>query len=136
MTESGAADIKESKPLILVVDDHESQRELFRILAGRIGVTAHIVANGPEALEAAETYRFDAILMDVIMPNMTGLECTRLIRQMEKRTHTHVPIIAITACVLPGDKQNCLDSGMDDYLPKPFSLLELRDKLNRWLKKA
>ncbi len=121
-------DEKLSKPMVLVVDDHESQRALFKLLADRLDITVHTVASAAEALEAVETYRFDAILMDVQMPVMNGFECTQAMRKQMK---DYTPIIAVT--VFPGDREKCLDSGMDDYLPKPFELAELRDKLDTWI---
>ncbi len=120
------------KPLILVVDDHEAQRRLFELLADRLSITAHVVQSGEEALEAVETYRFDIILMDVVMPKMDGLECTQKIREWEKKSGGHVPIIAVTACVLPGDEERCLAAGMDDYLAKPFTLEQLKEKIAKW----
>lgn len=123
-------------PLVLVVDDHASQQQLFKLLAERVGITAHVVGNGEEALESVETYQFDAILMDVMMPKMDGLECTRKIRELEKNTDRHVPIIGVTACVMPGDREKCLASGMDDYLAKPFTLDEFAEKLEKWLVKS
>jgi CheY-like chemotaxis protein len=114
--------------MVLVVDDHESQRALFKLLADRLDITVHTVASAAEALEAVETYRFDAILMDVQMPVMNGFECTQAMRKQMK---DYTPIIAVT--VFPGDREKCLDSGMDDYLPKPFELAELRDKLDTWI---
>jgi CheY-like chemotaxis protein len=116
--------------VVLVVDDHDSQRALFKLLADRLDITVHTVASGAEALEAIETYRFDAVLMDVQMPVMNGFECTKAMR---KQMQGYTPIIAVTACVFPGDREKCLDSGMDDYLPKPFELAELRDKLDTWI---
>jgi CheY-like chemotaxis protein len=116
--------------VVLVVDDHESQRALFRLLADRLGITVHVVASGAEAVQSVETDKFDAILMDVQMPIMNGFECTRAMR---KQLTYYVPIIAVTACVFPGDREQCLESGMDDYLPKPFELSELRAKLDAWI---
>lgn len=124
----------QEKPLILVVDDHDSQRELFKLLADRLHIDVHVVDNGEDALEAASTYVYDGILMDVMMPKMDGYECTRRIRAFENSGNKgHVPIIAVTACVMPGDREKCLDSGMDDYLAKPFTLEDLKSKLDTWV---
>jgi CheY-like chemotaxis protein len=131
MSSGGSKD--STKPLVLVVDDHASQRRLFQILADRLKITAHVVESGEEALEAVESYQFDAILMDVVMPQMNGFECTKKIREMEQITDRHIPIIAVTACVMKGDREKCLDAGMDDYLPKPFTLKQFGEKLNQWL---
>ena len=135
MTSGAVGPLEGTKPLVLVVDDHESQRELFKILAKRLHITVHVVASGAEALEAAETYQFDAILMDIMMPKMNGLECTNKIRELENKTDRHTPIIAVTACVMKGDREKCLEAGMDDYLSKPFTLEQFREKLNEWIKR-
>jgi len=78
-----------TKPLILVVDDHESQRSLFKLLSDRLEVSVHVVADGVEALEAVKTFNFDAVLMDVQMPGMNGYQCTRKIREMEREINRH-----------------------------------------------
>ncbi len=121
------------KPLVLVVDDHESQRQLFKLLADRIGITVHVVVNGEEALESVETYIFDAILMDVLMPKMDGLQCTKKIRELERLTGSHIPIIGVTACVMPGDREKCFTHGMDDYLSKPFTIEQISNILKKWI---
>jgi CheY-like chemotaxis protein len=71
--------------------------------------------------------------MDWRMPDMDGLECTRQIRERERRTGGHVPIIAMTANVMDEDRQACLDVGMDDYMSKPFDTSQFRTMLGRWL---
>ncbi|TIT79498.1 MAG: response regulator, partial [Mesorhizobium sp.] len=73
------------------------------------------------------------ILMDVSMPEMSGLEATAAIRQLEAEMGTHVPIVGVTAHALKGDRERCLEAGMDDYLPKPISPKALLEKLERWL---
>jgi CheY-like chemotaxis protein len=132
MSKAGSVLSNSAKPLVLVVDDHASQRHLFQLLAVRLEITAHVVGSGEAALQAVETYQFDAVLMDVMMPTMNGFECTKKIREMEQMSGRRIPIIAVTACVMEGDRQKCLDAGMDDYLPKPFTLEEFGEKLNQW----
>jgi CheY-like chemotaxis protein len=97
-----------------------------------LNFSAHIVENAYAALEAVETYTFDAILMDIRLPEMDGIECAKKIRELEEKTQQRVPIIAVTACTLQGDKENILGSGFDDYLAKPFTLEQLRDVVLRW----
>ena len=81
--------------------------------------------NGLEALEALEHEGFDLVLMDVQMPKMSGLEATEAIRSRERETGGHIPIIAMTAHAMRGDRERCLGSGMDGYATKPLSITEL-----------
>ena len=76
------------------------------------------------------------ILMDISMPVMNGLQASRAIREIESGTGHRVPIVAVTAHVLDGDREDCLAAGMDDYLTKPISVEKLDEKLDRWLKRG
>lgn len=120
------------KPLVLVVDDDSVHHRLFRLIADRLNVTAKLVSSSEEALRALDAEAFDLILMDCRMPGIDGYECTERIRKLES-AHKDIPIIAVTACVLPGDREKCMDSGMNDFLGKPFTLEELNAKINQWL---
>ena len=92
-----------------------------------------MVANdGQEALEIWGRESFDLILMDVQMPHMDGLEATAAIRETERKSQGHMPIIAMTAHAMKGDMERCLDAGMDDYLTKPVDLERLREAVQRW----
>jgi CheY-like chemotaxis protein len=88
-----------------------------------------VAANGEEAVRAYAAGRFDVILMDVQMPEMNGFEATAHIREHEQRTGEHVPIVALTAHAMQGDRDRCLDAGMDDYLSKPLNSIALAEKL-------
>lgn len=114
---------------VLVVEDDR----LSRLLAGKVlsalGQRMEGAANGFEAVRAFAPGKFSAILMDMQMPEMDGIEATKKIREIEKGTGTHVPIIALTANVMPGDRERCLSAGMDDFLSKPFQKAELSEKL-------
>src|SRR5208283_3818498 len=81
--------------------------------------------NGRVAIERLEEASFDLVLMDVQMPEMDGFEATAMIRKKEETTRGHLPIIAMTAHAMQGDKQRCLDAGMDGYLSKPLNVKEL-----------
>jgi CheY-like chemotaxis protein len=85
-----------------------------------------------EALTASARDSFDLILMDVQMPVMSGYDATQAIRAMEQGTHRHIPIVALTAYVMKGDRESCLEAGMDDYLGKPIRPQELAAVLIRW----
>jgi len=121
--------------LILVVeDDRNSARLAGKMLQG-LGYCAELVSNGAEALRAFVPGKFSTILMDMSMPVMNGLEATRKIREVEAGGEFHVPIIALTANVLPEDRDRCLSAGMDDFLTKPFRQAELAAKLTDVVKR-
>ena len=110
---------------ILVAEDHPVNRKLVAKLLNNRQMIPIMASNGREALRAMKTDAFDLILMDVQMPGMDGLETTRAIREMEKLAGGHIPILAMTAHALTGDRQKCLDAGMDGYITKPLNADEL-----------
>ncbi len=117
---------KAARPLrVLVAEDNAVNQKLVVHLLKRRGHRPVTVANGQEALAALERQPFDAVLMDVQMPKMSGLEATRAIRQREGSTGAHLPIVAMTAHALKGDRERCLEAGMDAYLAKPIHAAEL-----------
>jgi len=106
---------------ILIVEDSEVNQIIASKQLESLGCEVEIACDGAEALIALQsTSDFDLILMDCQMPNMDGLEATRQIRRREKPTGRHVPIVAMTANAMPGDRERCLEAGMDDYLTKPI----------------
>ncbi len=124
----------EDRPRVLVVEDDPVQQNVFVLLSKTLGFIVHIVPDANEAVRAAECVRFDAILMDVkLKGDDCGLSCTRQIRELERESGRHTPIIAVTAYAMIGDKETCLQAGMDDYLSKPFMMEELKGKLSFWL---
>jgi CheY-like chemotaxis protein len=125
----------ECKPLVLVVDDDQTHRKLMELLADRLDITAQCVGTCEQALAAMEMFSFDLILMDCRMPEVDGCECTAKIREMANENAKKIPIIAVTACVMPADQERCLNAGMDDYLIKPFTLEQMHEKLRIWLLK-
>ena len=96
----------------------------IRLLEKR-GHSVAVAGNGREALDATEQRIFDVVLMDLEMPEMSGLEATAAIRRREQRTGTHLPIIAMTAHAMIGDRERCLAAGMDGYVSKPVRADEL-----------
>jgi len=119
---------------ILVVDDNPINREVAGGLLSLIKCGTDFAASGAEALQKAAANTYDVILMDCQMPEMDGYQTTAKLRQMEgsdKRT----PVIALTANALEGDRQRCLDAGMDDYLSKPVRPEALQEKFRHWLSK-
>jgi len=110
--------------VLLAEDNVINQKLAVRILENR-GHRVTVAANGEEALAALERGTFDAILMDVQMPKMDGFQATAEIRRRERTTGGHQPIIAMTAHAMAGDRENCLEAGMDDYVSKPLKPLDL-----------
>ncbi len=115
-------------PRVLVAEDNATNRRLALHMLTRLGCGVDVATNGLEAIERAERTRYDVVLMDVQMPELNGLEATRKLRGGGLRT----PIIAMTASVVSGDRERCIEAGMDDYLSKPFKLEELAATLTRW----
>ena len=106
---------------ILVAEDTPFNQKFITRLLTRWGHNAVIVENGREALEVFSNDKFDLVLMDVQMPEMDGFEATAAIRDLEKQTGRHIPIIAMTAHAMKGDRERCLEAGMDEYVSKPIS---------------
>jgi two-component system, sensor histidine kinase and response regulator len=117
--------------ILLAEDNIVNQRVAVSILERR-GHAVQPVNNGKEALDALACERFDMVLMDVQMPEMDGLEATAAIRQKEQETGGHIPIIAMTAHAMKGDRERCLEAGMDDYLAKPVEPIAMRALIERW----
>jgi signal transduction histidine kinase len=117
--------------ILLVEDNPVNCRVAVRMLE-KWGHEVRLVTNGNDACQAAAQERFDLILMDVHMPEMNGWEATRMIRQQECGVR-HTPIVALTASAMEGDRQRCLDAGMDDYLSKPIDADQLAETIERWL---
>ena len=118
---------------ILLAEDSLVNQKLAVALLERHGHTVTVVNNGQAAVAALESRPFDLVLMDVQMPEMDGLEATAKIRAREKQTGAHVPIVAMTAHALKGDRERCLAAGMDDYVSKPIRTKELLKTLVRLL---
>jgi signal transduction histidine kinase/ActR/RegA family two-component response regulator len=116
---------------ILVVEDNVVNQKIASALLLRRGQEAIIASNGREAVDAWKGEPFDAIFMDIQMPEMDGFEATSIIRAAERGTGKHIPIVAMTAHAMHGDRERCLEAGMDDYLSKPVSLGEINRVLLR-----
>jgi signal transduction histidine kinase/CheY-like chemotaxis protein len=115
---------------ILVVEDHPANQYVAQSLLESLDCTVRIAGTGAEALELLGTETFDLVFMDCQMPAMDGYETTRRMRAV---LHRYIPVVAITANAMVDDKQRCLDAGMDDFLPKPFTKSALSDVLCKWL---
>jgi CheY-like chemotaxis protein len=122
------------RPLVLLVDDNESNLELISTYLRIKGCEVAAVRSGVSAIAAVRERRPEIILMDVQMPEMDGLETTRALRADPALRRT--PIIALTALAMPGDREHCLDAGMDDYLSKPIGLKELYARVMHWISRT
>lgn len=111
---------------ILIAEDDKMNQQLSLMILKKMGYTADIAANGKEVLDMVSDKKYDAILMDVQMPEMDGLEATRMIRLCLTKQPA---IIAMTANALDGDREACLTAGMDDYISKPVNIEQLMQKL-------
>ncbi len=128
---SGVQDAS-SRPPLLVVEDNAVNLEVIQQMLSRLGFSADVATNGQEALDAFETADYELVLMDVQMPVMDGLEASRRIRATLPEAR-QPRIIAVTANAMRGDRERCLEAGMDAYLPKPVSLNQLRECLEATL---
>jgi CheY-like chemotaxis protein/HPt (histidine-containing phosphotransfer) domain-containing protein len=119
-----------ARPLrVLVAEDNAVNQKLAWSILQRAGHIVVVVPNGQEAVDAMSRERFDAVLMDVQMPVMGGFEATRLIRNIEAGSGRRTPIIAVTARAMKGDREACLEAGMDGFVPKPIQSARLLETL-------
>jgi CheY-like chemotaxis protein len=116
---------------ILVAEDNPINQKIATAMLGKMGHRITLAANGVDTISQWTKAQFDLILMDVQMPEMDGLEATRRIRKIETTTGKHIPIIAVTANAMQGDREICLAAGMDDYIPKPIRPQLLVDTIQR-----
>jgi CheY-like chemotaxis protein/signal transduction histidine kinase len=129
--EKPAVDIKDAN--ILLVEDNFSNQQIIILYIKNEVKKIEVAYNGKEALDKFAKAKYDLILMDVQMPIMDGFKATQKIREIEKSTNTHTPIIAVTANAFPEDQERCITSGMDDYISKPFQPEELIGKIKHHL---
>jgi CheY-like chemotaxis protein len=120
---------------ILVVEDNAVNQEVTKEMLAIMGCRVEVAKDGGEAVAAVKARAYDLVLMDCQMPIMDGFEATEVIRNIETRGRSkiHLPIVALTADAVEGDRERCLAAGMDDYLAKPFTQDELRDMMEKWL---
>ena len=131
-----SVDLPPVPPLrILVGEDNAVNQKLIVHVLRKQGHDVVVAENGLEALAALKKRSFDLVLMDVQMPRMDGFEATAAIRKMEHGTGTHLPIVAMTAHAMAGDREKCTQAGMDDYLSKPLNFRSLHTTLGKWARK-
>ena len=118
---------------VLVAEDNPNNQLLIKIILQKLGLDVTIVENGQLAVESYEKEDFDLIFLDINMPVMDGLTALKIIREQEQKTGKHIPIIALTANSISGDRERYLDEGMDNYLSKPFDKDKLIAVLEQYL---
>ena len=120
---------------ILVAEDSSINQQVIVRILKKLGLSSDVASNGVEAIKALETTPYDLVFMDVQMPEMDGFHATRAIRDPQSLVLNHrVPVIAITAHAMKGDRDKCLNAGMDDYVTKPIEVPALIAALEKWLK--
>ena len=134
-TKAEFKDRRGPRPRILVAEDNTVNQLLMLAILSRCGYHADVVADGREALQAVQSLPYDLVLMDVQMPVMGGVEATRQIRQLTGAV-AEIPIIAVTAHALKGDRESLLEAGMSDYVSKPLDKNELLKKIGYWASRS
>ncbi len=131
-----ATKLKELKECrVLLVEDVLVNQKIAAVILHKMGIDVDVAENGQEALSKLAKAQYDVILMDCQMPVMDGYEATRAIREREKNDNQRTPIIALTANAMEGDRHKCLNSGMDDFISKPFQRADLEEVIRRWLER-
>ncbi|HRQ22979.1 MAG TPA: response regulator [Anaerolineales bacterium] len=123
-----------SKGRILIVEDNMDTYELVRFILEKSGYETFLAMNGRDGVNAASKQMPDLIIMDLSMPEMDGWTATRLIKGNAQTAS--IPLIALTAHVLPGDRQRAIAAGCDDYIPKPMDLPELVQTVEEWIRRG
>ena len=122
-----------SSPLVLVAEDSQVNQIVAARTLERCGCRVDVVGDGRAALEALQNQDYDAVLMDCQMPDMDGYQATAELRRRERDAGGHTPVIAMTAQAMDGDRERCIDAGMDDFISKPMRHQHLADTLRRWI---
>lgn len=117
---------------VLLAEDNPVNQRVASLHLKKIGCSVDCVASGREAVDMFQKLPYDCIFMDVLMPDMDGFEATKKIRELQQHAN-RIPIVALTANAMPGDRERCLAAGMDDYISKPIQVAELRRVLQTWL---
>jgi CheY-like chemotaxis protein len=127
----------ETLPLtILLAEDNPVNRRLALLVLNKMGHTVTVVSTGREAVDAIAITPFDLAILDVQMPEMDGMEATRIVRSAEQSSHRRLPIIAMTAHAMQGDRERCLQAGMDGYVAKPINLRALATEISQVMKET
>jgi len=123
---------EERQPRVLIAEDNPVNQKFVLRLLEKAGLRADVVANGCQAVAAIGKATYDLVLMDCQMPEMDGFEATAEIRRLEGSSR-HTTICALTAHAMAGDRERCIDAGMDDYISKPLTVAVLHSKIDHWI---
>jgi two-component system, sensor histidine kinase and response regulator len=123
--EASRIELAQQSLKILLIEDNKVNRQLGQRMLQKRGHKVVLAFDGRQAVEACQREAFDLLLMDVEMPELNGLDATHLIRNEKSSTNCDVPIIGLTANAMPGDREACLDAGMNSYLTKPLDMQQL-----------
>ncbi|NTU88216.1 MAG: response regulator, partial [Chlorobiaceae bacterium] len=119
---------------ILLAEDSRVNQMVMMGILGKLGYTVDVVSNGLEVLERLRTATYNLVIMDVQMPEMDGMEATRVIRDHASDVADHaIPVIALTAHAMRGDRELCLQSGMNDYITKPVDPHAMAETIKKWI---
>jgi two-component system, sensor histidine kinase and response regulator len=133
VTKHTLAENKKRKLRLLIAEDNIINQKVVLNYIKKLGYRADAVANGQEAIEALELAPYDLVLMDIQMPKMDGYKATKKIRDKKSKVlNPKIPIIALTAHAMAGDRNKCIEAGMDDYLTKPINPKQLFGKIEKW----
>lgn len=134
ITRHSLAERKKRKIRLLVVEDNRINQKVISSILEKFGYKTDTVSNGKEAIEALGTTPYDLVIMDCQMPVMDGYETTKEIRNPKSKVSNHkIPVIAMTAHAMNGDREKCLEAGMDDYLTKPIKPREISNLIEKWV---
>lgn len=129
-----AAESKGREVRILLVEDNRVNQMVALGIIKKLGYSVDVAADGLQAVQALSNQTYDLVLMDCLMPEMDGYQATGVIRDPDSKVLSHqIPIIAMTASAIKGDRERCISAGMDDYLSKPVDMRELAQKIEKWL---
>ena len=120
------------KVRVLLAEDNLVNQKVALVMLRKLGIEADVVGTGVEALDALVGVAYDLVLMDCQMPEMDGFDATRRIRERERGSR-RLPVVAMTANAMMGDRERCIEAGMDDHIPKPVRVEALHRALFRWL---
>ena len=117
-----------------MIEDNSLNQKLTKMILKSIGLTCDVIDDGQIAFDHISEFRkYDVILLDCQLPGVSGYDIAAGLRKLEEKSGEHIPVIGMTANALEGDRQKCLQSGMDDYLSKPIKKQLFHDALRRWL---
>jgi len=129
----GCTDSKDRRLSALVVEDDAINSKVALAMLERLGCRVTAVANGVECLAILQQVSFDIIFMDLQMPEKDGFQTSEAIRKLSDKNKASVPIVAVTARAVPGDRNRCFQAGMDDYMAKPLKAKDFKAALKKWV---